>query len=42
MVRAERVERVVPPAGADGTAEAHRGEPDRVAYDALIHLVRTA
>jgi hypothetical protein len=35
-VRAERVERVVPP-GDD-----HRGEPDRTAYDALVHLVRTA
>jgi SAM-dependent methyltransferase len=36
VVRAERVERVVPP-GDD-----HRGEPDRTAYDALVHLVRTA
>ena len=32
--RAERVARVVP-AGDD-----HGGEPDRVAWDALVHLVR--
>jgi len=45
VLRAERVERVVPaPADdtADGRADDHRGEPDRVAYDALVHLVRTA
>jgi SAM-dependent methyltransferase len=36
VVRAERVERVVPP-GDD-----HGGEPERTAYDALVHLVRTA
>lgn len=44
VLRAERVERVVPaPAeGAEGAGDTHRGEPDRVAYDALVHLVRTA
>ena len=36
VVRAERVPRVVTP-GDD-----HRGEPERTAYDALVHLVRTA
>lgn len=43
VLRAERVERVVPaPAeGAEGAGDTHRGEPDRVAYDALVHLVRT-
>ena len=34
--RAERVARVV------DAGEAHRGEPDRTAYDALVRLVRTA
>lgn len=37
VVRAGRVERVVPP---DTTA--HRGEATRTAYDALVHLVRTS
>lgn len=42
VLRAERVERVVP-AGPDADgSHAHRGEPDRVAYDALLHVVRTA
>ena len=41
MVRAERVARVVPGLDADGPPDDHRGEPDRVAYDALVHLVRT-
>lgn len=43
VVRAERVERMVPaPADAAGRPDDHGGEPDRVAYDALVHLVRTA
>jgi SAM-dependent methyltransferase len=35
VVRAERVARMVP---AD---DAHGGEPDRVAWDALVHLIRS-
>ena len=42
VVRAERVDRVVPAPEPDGPGDDHRGEPDRVAYDALVHLVRTA
>jgi SAM-dependent methyltransferase len=39
VVRAERVARVVTgAAGPDG----HGSEPDRTAYDALVHLVRSA
>jgi hypothetical protein len=26
----------------DGRPDDHGGEPDRIAYDALVHLVRTA
>ncbi len=40
VLRAERVERVVTGGHGGGTDE-HRGEPDRVAYDALVRLVRT-
>jgi SAM-dependent methyltransferase len=36
VVRAERVGRVVHP------DEAHRGEPDRTAYDCLVRVVRTS
>ncbi len=36
VIRAERVARTVPP------DDEHRGEPDRTAYDALVHLRRTA
>ena len=42
VVRAERVHRVVPAPEPDGPGDDHRGEPDRVAHDALVHLVRTA
>ena len=42
VVRAERVDRVVPAPEPDGPGDDHRGEPDRVAYDALVHVVRTA
>jgi SAM-dependent methyltransferase len=44
VLRAERVERLVPaPADeAAGRPDDHGGEPDRVAFDALVHLVRTA
>lgn len=44
VLRAERVDRAVPaPAeSAEGAGDTHRGEPDRVAYDVLVHLVRTA
>ena len=49
VLRAERVERVVPPApddtggdNGDSRRDDHGGEPDRVAYDALVHVVRTA
>jgi len=43
VLRAERVSRVVPaPDDSDSRTDEHRGEPDRVAYDALVHLVRTA
>lgn len=41
VLRAERVERLVP-ASTDGAGDTHRGDPDRVAYDALVHVVRTA
>jgi len=36
VVRAERVARVVP------VGDDHGGEPDRVAWDALVHVVRSA
>jgi SAM-dependent methyltransferase len=39
VLRAERVARVVP-VEPDGATDDHRGEPDRTAYDALVHLVR--
>jgi SAM-dependent methyltransferase len=39
VVRAERVARVVPGAGASGTHQ-HAGDADRVAYDCLVRLVR--
>lgn len=44
VVRAERIERVVPAPADDaaGRPDDHGGEPDRVAYDALVHLVRKA
>jgi SAM-dependent methyltransferase len=44
VVRAERVDRMVPAPACDaaGRPDDHGGEPDRVAYDALVHLVRTA
>jgi SAM-dependent methyltransferase len=38
VVRAERVERVVP--AGDEPRESHRGAPDRIAYDALVRVVR--
>lgn len=40
VLRAERVQRVVRPAG--GEAEGHGAEPDRTALDCLVRLVRTA
>ncbi len=44
VVRAERVQRVVPAADGPGndSGDEHRGEPDRTAYDCLVRLVRTA
>jgi len=36
VVRAERVARVVP------AADEHGGEPDRVAWDALVHAIKSA
>ncbi len=41
VIRAERVERLVPAASAAEAPDGHRGEPERTAYDALVHLVRS-